>query len=136
MRAGVVDSLAALVFFTVVATASERLIAGMGWGQVAAARRGRLGRSAIDVAAFMTFQVPVYAAILALAGASAAQAAAALSSATVLMLVLSRPFGVFLDACRRLAGMAPPLSRGRAPHIDPTLARPAETTARPVTPSP
>ena len=138
MRRYAVDSLAALLFFTAVATATERLIAGMDWGQVATARlaavpvmlatgrpygiwrdavfhrlraahRGRLGRSAIDVVAFMAFQVPVYAAILALAGASAGQAAAALSSATAFMLLLSRPFGVFLDACRRVAGTAPPL---------------------------
>ncbi len=132
------DSLAALVFFTAVATLSERLAAGMDWGQVAvsravaapvmlltgrpygmwrdavfhrlgAARRGPAGRAAIDAAAFVAFQVPVYAAILALAGASPAQALAALSSAAVLMLALSRPFGLFLDVARRLAGTAPPL---------------------------
>ena len=78
--------------------------------RLGAARRGRVERSAIDVAAFTTFQVPVCAAILALAGASTAQVAAALSSATVFMLLLSRPFGLFLDAARRLAGTAQPLS--------------------------
>ena len=132
------DSLAALAFFTAVATLSERFVAGMDWSQVAfsravaapvmvltgraygmwrdaifdrlgAARRGPAERSVIDVAAFMTFQVPVYAAILVLAGASLAQALAALSSATVLMLLLARPFGLFLDAARRIAGTAPPL---------------------------
>ena len=132
------DSLAALVFFTAVATLSERFVAGMDWDQVAvsravaapvmlltgrpygmwrdavfhrlgAARRAPAGRAAIDVAAFMSFQVPVYAAILALAGASPAQALAALFSAAVLMLALSRPYGVLLDAARRLAGTAPPL---------------------------
>ena len=120
------------------ATLSERLIAGTDWSQVAWARaaavpamlltgrsyglrrdavlaglgaagRGRVGRTAIDLAAFMTFQVPVYAVILAFAGASAAQTLAALSSATLFMLLLGRPFGLFLDAVRRLAGTAPPL---------------------------
>ena len=132
------DSLAALVFFTAAATLSERFVAGMDWGQVAvsravaapvmlltgrpygmwrdavlrrlgAARRAAAGRAAVDVAAFTTFQVPVYAGILALAGASPAQALAVLSSAAMLMLALSRPYGLFLDAARRLAGTAPPL---------------------------
>ena len=137
MRAYAVDSLAAVIFFTLVATATERLIAGMDWGQVAtaraaavpamlltgrpygmwrdwllrrldASRRGPLGHAVLDVAAFMTFQVPVYAAILALAGASPEQTLAALSSATAFMLLLSRPFGLFLDSARRLAGTARP----------------------------
>lgn len=66
------------------------------------------GRTLTDVAAFVTFQVPVYAAILWLAGAEGGQMAAALSSAVVAMVLLSRPFGLWLDWMRRLFGAARP----------------------------
>jgi hypothetical protein len=133
MRVWLVDTLAALVFFTLVATLSERLVAGLGWDQVLAARLTavpailltgrpygwwrdrvfvRLGaqaagawrRGAVDTLAFVSFQVPVYVAILLVAGATTGQIAAAAGSAVVLMLLLSRPYGLFLDACRHLAG--------------------------------
>ncbi len=134
MRAFLVDTLATVAFFTLIAGLSELLIAGMSPAQVLATRAltvpvmvltgrpygrwrdalfvrarpaGPVGRAALDVAAFVSFQVPVYAATLALAGATPAQMAAALGSATVLMLLLARPFGLFLDAARRLAGTAP-----------------------------
>lgn len=125
------DSLTALVFFTVVATLSERYVAGMSWEQVAATRVGMVpvmlltgrpyglwrdlvfrrlaGRAGllVDTAAFVSFQLPVYAVILALAGAELVQMVAALASATVGMLALSRPYGLVLDAARRVAGTAP-----------------------------
>lgn len=118
-----------------VAGSTELLIARMSWEQVLASRvtavpvmlatgrpyglwrdlvlarlapRGRIGLAAADVAAFVTFQVPVYAAILWLAGATGAQMAAALPSATVFMLLLSRPYGLWLDGVRRLFGTARP----------------------------
>lgn len=69
--------------------------------------RGRITRTATDMGAFVTFQVPVYAAILWLAGAGGAQMATALGSATVLMVVLSRPYGLWLDWMRRVFGAAP-----------------------------
>ena len=62
---------------------------------------------ALDTVAFLPFQVPIYAATLTLAGASGEQVTAALGSATVAMLLLSRPFGLFLDWVRRRAGVAP-----------------------------
>lgn len=69
--------------------------------------RGRLAQLALDTVAFLTFQVPVYVAILALAGATGPQMLAALGSAMFAMLLLGRPFGVFLDRVRQWSGTAP-----------------------------
>jgi hypothetical protein len=132
-RAAVVDSLAALVFFTAVAAATEFLVAGMSAVQVLVARwtmvpvllltgrpyglwrdailaRTRGGPVLADTAAFLTFQVPLYAAVLWLTGMTAAQAIAAIVAATVAMTVLGRPYGIFLDRVRLLA------SRWSGPH--------------------
>lgn len=132
-RAAAVDTLAAVVFFTVIAAATEYLVAGLSPGQVLVSRTARFpvlvltgrpwrdmiltrtgalrgGRAAmlvVDTAAFLSFQVPLYGAILLIAGASGTQMAAALTAATIAMLLLSRPVGVFLDWMRRRAGVAP-----------------------------
>ena len=66
---------------------------------------GPIARTQTDTLAFLTFQVPVYAAILLFAGASPLQILAAISSALILMILLGRPYGIYLDACRRLAGI-------------------------------
>ncbi|MCV0396332.1 MAG: L-alanine exporter AlaE [Rhizobiaceae bacterium] len=124
MRSYVVDTLAALIFFTVVAAFSEYVIAGLGARQVLVSRLttvpvlfltgwpyglwrdwlvrrmtgDRPGRMLFaDTTAFLSFQVPVYLAILAIAGARPPEMAAALGSAIVLMVILSRPYGLFLD---------------------------------------
>ena len=68
---------------------------------------GRLAFLVADTIAFLTFQMPVYAAVLALAGAAPAQIARALVAATLAMLLLSRPFGAFLDWLRGQAGVTP-----------------------------
>ncbi|CTQ50032.1 L-alanine exporter AlaE [Jannaschia donghaensis] len=118
------------MFFTLVAGATELLIVGMTPGQVLATRAvtipvmvltgrpygrwrdavltrvagsGPVARTLADVGAFLTFQVPVYGAILMLADATTGQVAAALTSATFFMVILARPFGLFLDAARRIA---------------------------------
>ena len=67
--------------------------------------RGSIASTLTDTLAFLTFQVPVYAAILLFAGASPLQMLPAISSALVLLILLSWPYGVYLDACRRLAGI-------------------------------
>ena len=136
MRAAVVDTVASIVFFSIVAGLTEYFVAGLSPTQVlvsrsvtipvlvltgrpygmwrdlvfaltGARRRGRPALLALDTVAFMTFQLPVYAAILALAGATGPQMLAALASATFAMLLLSRPFGVFLDWVRQRSGTAP-----------------------------
>jgi hypothetical protein len=128
--------LALVVFFTVVAGAAELLIAGLAPRQVLISRsatipvlvltgrpyglwrdailtrtsargRGRAAILAADTVALLSFQVPIYAAILAIAGAAPDQMIRALAAAAVGMLILGGPYGVFLDWVRRRAGVAP-----------------------------
>ena len=134
MRALIVDTLVAVVFFTTFATLTERLVVGLTWEQIATTRLGtipvmlltgrpyglwrdaifrrlrpdrRVAVAAVDTLAFVSFQAPVYAVILAFAGATPGQMAAALASAVAAMLVLGRPYGLVLAAARRLAGTSP-----------------------------
>ncbi|MBY6155426.1 L-alanine exporter AlaE [Vannielia litorea] len=134
MRLFLVDTLTAVLFFTTVAALSELLIAGMapaavlftrlvmipvmvatgrpyGWWRDTLFRRfaprRAAARTALDIAAFISFQAPVYALTLLAAGATAAQITAAVGSALVLMVLLSRPYGLLLDWARRAAGVTP-----------------------------
>lgn len=138
MRLFIVDTLATIIFFTIIATFTELVIAGMAPGQVLITRaimvvmmaltgrlytawrdwvfarmlpRRRIGRAVVDVVAFMAFQVPLYAATLALAGADPGKIITALGSATLFMLTLSRPFGLFLEWVRRLTHVVVPAQR-------------------------
>ena len=61
-----------------------------------------IGRTLADVAAFLTFQVPVYLAILALGGADRSEMALAAGAAVPAMLLCARPFGLWVDLCRRI----------------------------------
>ncbi|MBT8418124.1 MAG: L-alanine exporter AlaE [Silicimonas sp.] len=133
MRAFAIDTLAAVAFFTIVAGASELLVAGLSPSQVLVTRLltvpvlvltgrpyglwrdavfglirplSRLGRGATDIAAFISFQVPVYVGILIFAGATRDEILRAAGAAVILMLVASRPYGLFLDWVRRLAGVS------------------------------
>lgn len=137
MRPFLVDTLATVVFFTVVAAFTELMVAGLEPVQVLIARavtipvmvvtgrpygawrdrvlrrlrpRGRAGRIAADTLAFLSFQVPVYIAVLALAGAEAGEIAVAVGVALGFMLASARPFGLFLEAMRRRFGAAPPVT--------------------------
>ena len=132
MKIFIVDTLASVLFFTAVATFSELVIAGMEPMQVLLARTimvpvmvltgrpygiwrdrvfmflrpGKRGsRIATDITAFITFQMPIYVATLLVAGAGREEVLAAVSSAIVLMIATSRPFGLFLDLARRLSGL-------------------------------
>ena len=134
MRAFLVDTMAAVIFFTVAAGASELLVAGLSPSQVLVTRlltvpvlvlTGRpygrwrdivfgalrpatgLARGMADIAAFLSFQVPVYVAILSLAGAEWDEIARAAGAASVLMVAASRPYGLFLDWVRRVSGTSP-----------------------------
>ncbi len=64
-----------------------------------------VARNATDITAFITFQMPIYVATLLVAGAGREEVLAAVSSAIVLMIATSRPFGLFLDLARRLSGL-------------------------------
>ena len=130
MKSYFIDTAATITFFTVIAALSELLIAGMNPTQVLIARlimmpvmmvtarpyglwRGWffsktrpqrwLTNVVGDIIAFITFQVPVYVATLALAGANASEIAAAVSASIVFMILLSRPFGIYLEAVRNWA---------------------------------
>ena len=131
MKGYFVDTVATVVFFTVIAALSELVIAGMDPIQVLTARmimipvmmvtarpfglwrdwfflklqpRRRMTKFFCDIIAFITFQVPVYVATLLVAGASIAEISAAVSSSIVFMILLSRPFGIYLEALRNWAG--------------------------------
>ena len=68
---------------------------------------GATRRLLMDTAALVSFQLPLYWMILALVGATLAQIAAASVTTIVILAVPGRPYGVLLDAVRRLFGVTP-----------------------------
>ncbi|BDH44827.1 L-alanine exporter AlaE [Salmonella enterica subsp. enterica serovar Choleraesuis] len=60
------------------------------------------GRNIADVLAYVTFQSPVYAAILWSVGADWHQIVAAVSSNIVVSMAMGAAYGYFLEFCRRL----------------------------------
>jgi hypothetical protein len=67
----------------------------------------RLSQVLWDSVALVSFQVPIYAAIIAVSGASGRGLWFGILGATVMMLVLGRPYGAFLNAVRKLFGLPP-----------------------------
>lgn len=63
-------------------------------------------RTLADVVAYVTFQSPVYVAILLTVGADWHQIVAAVSSNAVLSILMGALYGYFLDYCRRLFGVS------------------------------
>jgi hypothetical protein len=132
-RSFIADTLALILFFTTTGIINERFIAGMAWEQVFHARllgavlmvpvarpygmwrdwimrragKGRASQLFWDSLALMTFQVPIYAAIIAFSGASGNGLVTGIAGAAVMMLVLGRPYGAFLNLVRRLFGLPP-----------------------------
>lgn len=130
-RLVVADTVALIVFFTTTGLLNERFIAGMRWDQVLHARLlgaalmvpvgrpygvwrdyvmrragvGRLSQIMWDSIALVTFQVPIYALIIAVNGAAGRGLWMGTLGATVMMLVLGRPYGAFLAIVRRLFGL-------------------------------
>lgn len=141
-RAFIADTLALIIFFTTTGIINERFIAGMTWEQVLHARLlgaalmvpvGRpygiwrdwlvrraspnsLSRLLWDSLALVSFQVPIYAAIIAIGGASGRGLLLGVIGATFMMLALGRPYGAFLNRVRALFGLPPggmrPMSLG------------------------
>ena len=66
---------------------------------------GRFSRILWDSIALVTFQVPIYAAIIAVNGASGIGLLSGILGATVMMLVLGRPYGAFLNFIRGMFGL-------------------------------
>ena len=132
MRLTIIDTLTTVVFFTVLAGMTELYIAGMEPFEVLKTRlimvpmmvlTGRpygawrdwffattkptvsWSKSLIDGAAFLTFQLPVYGLTLWMAGAAKDEILTLLATTAVLMLIVSRPFGLVLETARKLAGV-------------------------------
>ncbi|WP_226579906.1 L-alanine exporter AlaE [Acuticoccus sediminis] len=130
MRTFIADTLALVTFFTVLGALNEHYIAGMTWSEVARSRTigaplmvltarpygiwrdwliGRIApplpRVAADALALLIFQVPIYAAILWVSGASVAGVAQGSASFAVLMLIVGRPYGLWLDFVRARFGL-------------------------------
>lgn len=132
-RAFIADTTALLLFFTTTGIINERFIAGMTWNQVFHARLigavlmipvarpygiwrdwvmkyagpGRFSRLLWDSLALMTFQVPLYAVIIAFSGASGSGLVKGTLGAAMMMLCLGRPYGAFLNGIRRLFSLPP-----------------------------
>ncbi|WP_028694828.1 L-alanine exporter AlaE [Pseudomonas cremoricolorata] len=132
-RPFIADTTALLIFFTLTGALNERFVAGMQWDQVINARligaalmipvarpyglwrdwlltfsgTGRLSKLLWDSLALVSFQVPIYAAIIAFSGASAEGLVKGVVGAALIMLLLGRPYGAFLNGVRRLFGLPP-----------------------------
>lgn len=132
-RSFVADTLALILFFTTTGIINERFIAGMTWEQVfharllgavlmvpvgrpyglwrdllmQRARENRMSRLFWDSLALMSFQVPIYAAIIAFSGASGDGLVRGILGAAIMMLVLGRPYGAFLNWIRAMFGLPP-----------------------------
>lgn len=132
-RSWLADTVALVSFFTATGILNERFIAGMSWDQVLHARLlgaalmlpvarpyglwrdwmmrhagpGRVSRLLWDSLALVGFQVPIYAAILGLSGATGLGLLRGTLGALVMMLALGRPYGAYLNRVRRLFGLPP-----------------------------
>lgn len=130
-RAFVADTTAMFLFFTTTGVINERFIAGMAWEQVFYARLlgaalmvpvgrpygvwrdwllkhaqpNRMSHLLWDSLALVTFQVPIYATIIAASGASGRGLLQGVLGATVMMLALGRPYGAFLNWIRAKFGV-------------------------------
>ncbi|MBC8998587.1 L-alanine exporter AlaE [Pseudomonas sp. N40(2020)] len=60
-----------------------------------------------DSIALISFQVPIYAAIIAFSGASGDGMVRGTLGAALMMLFLGRPYGAFLNVVRKLFGLPP-----------------------------
>lgn len=135
LRSFAADTLALVIFFTVVSGLNERFIAGMSWPEVATSRSiGAVlmvltarpygywrdwflnmtkpatptATLVMDSIALLSFQVPVYVLIIFASGARGMGVVTGTVGFAVLMLVLGRPYGLWLDFVRRRFGLSGP----------------------------
>jgi hypothetical protein len=131
----IADTLALVVFFTITSGLNERFVAGMDWSEVAVSRgigaplmvltarpyslwrsfvmakvdpSSRWGSILADTVALMAFQVPIYLAIIAAGGARGMAIVTGTLGFAALMLVLGRPYGLWLEFVRRRFGLEGP----------------------------
>lgn len=130
MRRYFADTFAQIVFSTIVGAFVEILIAGLSFGQSAGVRLAAIpailivgrpygiyrdwlfrltaGNSsqiramAIDTIANVTFQIPIYALLLAINGATPGQIISATGGILIISAFSGRPYGLFLVWCRKL----------------------------------
>lgn len=134
-RSFIADTLALVLFFTIASGANERFIAGLDWNDVALSRligaplmvatarpyglwrdwvlgrvkpRRRWSELLTDAAALLVFQVPIYVAIIIAGGAEGNAILRGAIGFALLMFVLGRPYGVFLDFVRARFGLEGP----------------------------
>ncbi len=139
MRAFLADTLALVTFFTLVGFLNERFVAGMAWHEVAWSRTiglplmvltarpyglwrdwvmMRLPGPALlrDTLALLSFQMPIYAGIVLVAGADMPELLRALGGFTLVLLFSGRPYGLWLGWVRTRFGLPPdgpkPMSLG------------------------
>ncbi|WP_102957601.1 L-alanine exporter AlaE [Mangrovicella endophytica] len=132
VRSFLADTIALILFFTVTSGLNERFVAGMAWNEVLVSRSlGALlmvltarpyglwrswflerlhpstgwGTLLSDGLALLLFQVPIYLAIILAGGADLSAALRGAASFAVLMLVLGRPYGLWLQFVRRRFGL-------------------------------
>lgn len=128
----IADTTALVIFFTIASGLNERFIAGMTWSELLVSRsigavlmvltarpyglwldflfgkikpKTRAGEFATDCFSLIAFQVPIYIAIIAIGGASGVGIIRGAAGFAVLMLVLGRPYGMFLEFVRGLFGL-------------------------------
>tara|TARA_R110002020_G_scaffold5179_5_gene21936 strand:+ start:618 stop:1070 length:453 start_codon:yes stop_codon:yes gene_type:complete len=133
LRSFVADTLALVIFFTIASGLNERYVAGMAWNEVAVARsfgavlmvltarpygmwRDWLFTKAnpqtprtnllTDCVSLILFQVPIYVVILIVGGAEGVAIIKGAAGFAIAMLLLGRPYGMFLDAVRSLFGLS------------------------------
>ena len=132
-RAFIADTTALILFFTTTGIINERFVAGMTWEQVLHARLlgavlmvpvgrpygmwrdwlmqraqpDRLSQLLWDSLALVSFQVPIYAAIIAISSASGPGLLLGVVGATVMMFALGHPYGAFLNWVRALFALPP-----------------------------
>jgi len=132
-RSFIADTLALVVFFTITSGINERFIAGMAWDEVVVARsfgavlmvltarpyglwrdwlfkivnpKTRVTGLLTDCISLLVFQVPIYVVILMVGGAEGAAILKGTAGFATAMLLLGRPYGVFLDFVRTLFGLS------------------------------
>ncbi len=135
VRSFVADTVALVLFFTLTSGLNERFVAGMPWQDVMVSRmigaplmvltarpyglwrdwflakadpRSNRLRLVADAFALVVFQVPIYAAIIVAAGAEGTAIVNGVLGFAVLMLVLGRPYGLWLEIVRKLFGLEGP----------------------------
>lgn len=131
MRRILADTVALLAYSVLIGAFIETVVIGLSWQEMVQARVGAIpialavarpyglyrdrvlryatrrfgdGRARTtfyDMAAFVSFQLPLYAGLLYWVGAGGGEIALAMPAAVIAMVVTGRPYGVFLDACRR-----------------------------------